>query len=68
MTPDDLRNRFAYHAPDDEKRKAHERVRELLHDTAAEINDLVPAGREQSLAVTHLEDAMMWANAGIARA
>jgi hypothetical protein len=28
---------------------------------------LVPAGRELSLALTKLEEAMMWANDGIAR-
>lgn len=29
--------------------------------------DNVPAGREQSLALTHLEQLSMWAKAGIAR-
>jgi hypothetical protein len=31
------------------------------------LNELVPDSREKSLAITHLEEAVMWANAGIAR-
>ncbi len=32
------------------------------------IRDYVPPGREQALALTKLEEAMMWAIAGIERA
>jgi hypothetical protein len=68
MEYSDLENRFAYHAPKDEATKrAHERIREILFDVADEINDTAPEGREKSLAITHLEEAMMWANAAIAR-
>lgn len=31
------------------------------------IDALVPDGREKSLALTHLEETVMWANAGVAR-
>lgn len=69
MEDTDLIRRFAYHPPRDEQTKrTHERVREAMHEAAAEINLLVPEGREKALAVTKLEEAMMWANAGIARA
>jgi hypothetical protein len=34
---------------------------------AEKINELCPDSREKSLAITHLEDAVMWANASIAR-
>lgn len=64
----DIENRFEYHPPKDEETKfAHERVRLLLVEVALELDGLVPEGREKSTAITKLEEAMMWANAGIAR-
>lgn len=69
MDAKDLDNRFAYHAPRDEETKdAHARVRGMCGNLAFELNKLVPEGREKALAVTHLEEVMMWSNAGIARA
>lgn len=67
ITDKDLDNRFDYHAPDDAKRRAHEEVRIQLRRTAGLVVHLTPESREQSLAITHLEEAMMWANAAIAR-
>jgi hypothetical protein len=67
MDAAELTNRFAYHAPHGGKVARHEAVRNICLAVALELNDLVPEGREKSLAITHLEDAMMWANAGIAR-
>lgn len=65
---DDLENRFNYHPPkDDQTRMNHETVRECLLETAEIIVSITPEGREQSLAITKLEEAMMWANAAIAR-
>ena len=66
---DDLRNRFAFHpANTQEKRDAHERVREVCFNAADELVGLTgPATREQSTAITKLEEAMYWANAAIAR-
>lgn len=68
MTPEDLRNRFDHHKPDAAKVELHETLRKVMFEAAVAVADMVPAGREQSLAITHLEDAMMWANAGVARA
>lgn len=66
---DDLERRFAYHPPKDEETKgAHEAVRGTCLDAAATLMVFCPPGREQSLMLTKLEEAMMWANAGIARA
>lgn len=65
---DDLDNRFAFHpARTPDRQAAHEQVRERCRNLADELLQLVPPGREASLVVTHLEEAMMWANAGIAR-
>lgn len=60
--------RFAYHKPVDDKRAAtHDTLRNVLQDVADVIVELTPEGREQSLAVTKLEEAMFWANAALAR-
>lgn len=67
MERSDLERRFAYHAPTGDKASMHELARDACHRAALAINDLAPDGREKSQAVTHLEDAMMWANAAIAR-
>jgi hypothetical protein len=64
----DLEKRFNFHpANTDEKKEIHEAVRGVCKDVAYFIKRNVPPGREQALALTHLEDAMFWANAGIAR-
>ncbi|HVI77812.1 MAG TPA: hypothetical protein VM715_06545 [Candidatus Acidoferrum sp.] len=69
LTHEQLAHRFAYHPPaTDEKRKCHEHVREVCLIAAEEIVTLTgPSTREQSLAITKLEEAMFWANAAIAR-
>lgn len=67
MDNTDLENRFNYHAPDEVKKRAHERVRTYLLQMAQEFNISLPEGREKSLAITKLEEAMFWANAAIAR-
>lgn len=69
MEKADIENRFAYHAPKDEATKdKHSYIRALCLDVAYEINDACPEGREKSTAITKMEEAMMWANAAIARA
>lgn len=68
MSTPDLYCRFAYHPPkDDAAVKAHGQVRYEVGDTARVLDELLPDGREKALAITKLEEAMMWANAAIAR-
>ena len=64
---DDLEHRFTYHPPDDQRKMRHETVRGALLETAERLNDILPPGREKSLAITKCEEAMFWANAAIAR-
>lgn len=65
---DDIENRFAYHPPKNEETKnEHQLVRDQLKTLAHYWNGNLPEGREKSLAITKLEEAMFWANAAIAR-
>jgi hypothetical protein len=65
----DLKGRFTFHpATDPLTAETHELIRAKHHELAQLVHAAVPGGREQSLAFTALEESMMWANAGIARA
>ncbi|WP_280186016.1 MULTISPECIES: DUF7681 family protein [Nocardia] len=70
-TPDstaDIDNRFDFHpATTEERRTEHEDIRAAHKEVAHFIDRTVPPGREKSLALTNLEQAMFWANAAIAR-
>lgn len=63
----DLENRFAYHRPSRSRAADHQDVRETFLNVARELNHLLPDGREKSLVLTNLEEAMFWSNAAIAR-
>lgn len=68
MEPDkDLKNRFTYHAPSDDQRAKYEALREVGLLMASMIESFCPTSRERSLAVTKVEEGVMWANASIAR-
>ena len=64
----DLEHRFAFHpATTEEKRDEHTSMRQACLRAAQTIDETAPDGREKSLAITKLEEAMMWANAAVAR-
>lgn len=68
MDDNELVRRFQYHPPMTEATKhAHESVRALFREAAEKAADYVPPGRELALVHTKIEEAMFWANAGIAR-
>lgn len=68
MDPFEIEHRFAFHpATTDEKRDAHSSVRQVCRRAADHINETCPDGREKSLAITALEEAMLWGNAALAR-
>lgn len=58
---------FAYHPPTDEAVVDHENIREAFTALALEVAECLPAGRDQSLCITHLEDAHARAHAAIAK-
>ena len=60
-------NNFKYHAPTAGQPEQYQQIRDKAKELAYLIQEIVPESREKSLAVTKLEEAVMWANAGIAR-
>lgn len=60
-------NAFVYHAVKDGQQERYVKIRETAKGLAELIANNVPFSREYSIAITHLEDAVMWANAAIAR-
>lgn len=57
---------FTYHAPKETQPERYESLRGTARDLALRIVAHVPPSRERSLALTKLEESIMWANKGIA--
>jgi hypothetical protein len=68
MKEKDLESRFTTHTTHISTQKVMEVVRTSMGAVAVILDAYVPDSRELSLAITHLEEATFWANAGIARA
>lgn len=64
---DRIKNDFTYHKPPAEIAQNFVTLREKAKELALLFDSLVPYGREQATALTRLEEAVMHANAGIAR-
>ena len=67
MNPIELVRRFTYHKLTSNQPKQYEQIRDLGHRFADVINGICPDNREKSVAITKIEEAVMWANASIAR-
>lgn len=67
MLQKELEKRFTYHSPKGDQPERYGKLRAKAKEFAELIADLCPMSREQSLALTHLEDSAFWANASIAR-
>lgn len=63
----DLENRFSYHSPKENQPERYQKLRQLALEYAILIKENTPAGRQQSLALTALEEVTMRANAAIAQ-
>jgi hypothetical protein len=63
----DLNVRFTYHAPIGSQPARYEEIRARALDFAEYLEKRCPDSRELSLAITHLEETVFWANAAIAR-
>jgi hypothetical protein len=63
----DLKNRFTYHAPKADQPERYVKLRDKAYELAVLIKENTPTGRQQSLALTALEEVTMRANAAIAQ-
>lgn len=70
VTDDELEKRFGYHRDTPETIEKHQDIRGNFLDLAKMLNELLPEllpeGREKSLAFTSLQEAAMWSNASVA--
>lgn len=58
---------FSYHPPKNGQSERYQEIRDTVKSVACLVDRLCPNSREKSLAMTHLEEAVFWANAAIAR-
>ena len=61
------RDKVTYHAPSPDGIQRHAELSLMFEQMLNEMDNIVPAGRERSLAKTKLEEAKFWASAGVAR-
>lgn len=65
--PEDLERIFTYHAPKGDQATRYQTIRSAAKALAEVIVNLSPESSERTLAIRKIEEAVMWANAGIAR-
>lgn len=62
-----LEKNFTYHPPKEGQPEKYATIRKMAHEYAEFLQENCPQSRELSLALTNLEQTVMWANASIAR-
>jgi hypothetical protein len=68
LSEEQLSLRFMYHAPpDDRTMQFHQEIRGLGRKFAELLIDHCKTGPELEQAILKIEEAVMWANAGVAR-
>ena len=65
-TKEQLENSFTYHAPKGDQPARYVELRDKAKELSFLILEKTPPSREQSLAITKLEESIMWANKAIA--
>ena len=63
----EMDSRFSYHTPKNDQIDRYQKIRDKAKEFAELVMLYSPKSREQSLALTNIEQASMWANAAIAR-
>lgn len=59
--------RFTYHPPKESQLETFQNIRRKARQFAQMVNSFCPDSRESSLALTKIEEAVMWANAALVR-
>jgi hypothetical protein len=67
LTQAAIQNRTKNHTPTWQQQRCHDVIRDIFASALAVVQEVVPTGRELALTQTNLEEAMMWAKAGIDR-
>ena len=62
-----IENNFNYHEPKPGQTEKYNLLRQKSKDLTYLIDDICPNSRERALAMTKLEEVVMWANSAIAR-
>ena len=62
-----LDERFKHHPPDEDRAALHDAMRDMGRSATLHVLQCAPDSRERALALTKIEEAVMWANAAIAR-
>jgi len=63
----DIENRFTYHPPQGDQTYKFTALRDKAKELAYMIHALCPSSMEKTTAMQRVEEAVMWANASIAR-
>jgi len=66
ITQQQIENSFTHHAPKANQLQRYIDLRSKGKELALLILECTPSSREQSLAITKLEETIMWANKAIA--
>ena len=67
MNKEQIKHNFTYQKPTSIDIAKYEFIRDEAADFGDVINNACPESREKSIAITKLEECIMWANAAIAR-
>lgn len=66
MTKEQVENIFTYHSPKGNQPERYEVIRGKAKEFAMLLIESCPESRERAVALTNLQQAIMWANASIA--
>lgn len=66
MSKKELENIFTFHPVKNDQPVRYQEIRNMALQLSLLISELCPESREKSLAITNLQQSVMWANASIA--